>query len=323
MTNEAHKGRFRHWVAKSPSVIAPLLMISAAIAHSIEPKKFGMDWPSVALLIFGVVLVFIPMRDIAAMVKSLELGKVKILMKDKEALTETTAKAEVEVAQKKDLAESVEGEAEGQAKDVGEGKDEVENKDKSEDEDNNGGGGGDEGEVDRKADDDGDKPRPTGGKNPKRPSPKSKLLRPRSTWTEEELGLKPRYEPFWRIAGEVAQIAEVNPKAGLVRLAISIESTVVTLATELQLAPRQRTMSFRHAMILLEQTKIIPRHLSEGLVQFMELRNKIVHLHLRERIEDEVVTSATRNGMTLLHMLLEIASSRNVDPVDGETIPLV
>jgi uncharacterized protein YutE (UPF0331/DUF86 family) len=311
MADEAREARFRQWIVKSPVVVAPLLLISAAIVHAVAPQKLGMDWQSVALLVFGVVLIFLPMRDIAVMIKSLELGKVKILMKDTNALDETTAKAEVEVAQEKDLSQLIEPEVDSQAEeDGGEERDVGDDDSAGED------------ESDERASEGGD------GENLHRRSGKQRISswtphRIRGPWNEPELEFKSRYEPFWRIAGEVAQIAEVNPKAGLVRLAISIESTVVTLATDSKLAPPQSSMSFRQAVMLLEQAKVIPRHLSEGLVQFMDLRNKIVHLHLRERVEDDVVTSATRNGMTLLSILLNIASRYNEDPLSGETISLV
>ncbi len=55
----------------------------------------------------------------------------------------------------------------------------------------------------------------------------------------------------------------------------------------------------------------------------MNLRNKVLHLHVKEPIEDEVIRSAIDNGLSLLMLLLVVASRFNVDPTDGETVSLV
>jgi uncharacterized protein YutE (UPF0331/DUF86 family) len=214
------------------------------------------------------VLVFLPMRDIAAMIQSLELGKFKILLKATDQLEKTTARAEVDVIEQQTKEDD---------------KQDIANL-----------------HIAAKT-----------GHEPKRASKPIE-----SDWSD--------FEPLWKILSEVNELRAVSNTAALVRLATSIEATVITLASKVALFGMRpdSPKTFRQALLTLTEAKVIPSSLAEGLSQFMDLRNKVVHSHMRKGLQDEVVKSAIENGILLVRMLLSIASPFNIDPVDGETVSL-
>jgi hypothetical protein len=64
--------------------------------HAFKPQWLTLDWPSIVLLLVGVLLIFVPVDDIGAIIESLEIGKTKILFRKVKKLNEDVNRAEAE-----------------------------------------------------------------------------------------------------------------------------------------------------------------------------------------------------------------------------------
>jgi Sec-independent protein translocase protein TatA len=52
-----------------------------------------LDWPSIALILVGVLLLFVPLEDLGALIERLEFGKTKILFRRVKQLDESFERA--------------------------------------------------------------------------------------------------------------------------------------------------------------------------------------------------------------------------------------
>jgi hypothetical protein len=85
--------RFSGWL----SVVAPLVLIALGFLHEVVPKRLTLDWQSVVLVLAGVVLLFIPLRDFLTLVNTLKVGGVEIgLNEDAEKLARQVTIAEIQ-----------------------------------------------------------------------------------------------------------------------------------------------------------------------------------------------------------------------------------
>ena len=78
------------------STLVAGLLIAAGLLHGFAPRRFALDWPTLALVLSGVLLIFIPMDEIGAIVESLEFGKAKILFRKVENLDRSVDEAAIE-----------------------------------------------------------------------------------------------------------------------------------------------------------------------------------------------------------------------------------
>ena len=70
------------------------LLIAVGILHAVKPKWLKLDWPSIATIFVGIVLLFVPLNNIGGVIESLEIGKTKILFRKVKSLDESVDDAE-------------------------------------------------------------------------------------------------------------------------------------------------------------------------------------------------------------------------------------
>jgi hypothetical protein len=87
---QAEGSGLKPWQSK---LVAGLLIV-AGILHAVKPAWLNMDWPSIALIFVGLLLLFVPLNDIGGIIESLEIGKTKILFRKVKGLDESVKDAE-------------------------------------------------------------------------------------------------------------------------------------------------------------------------------------------------------------------------------------
>jgi Sec-independent protein translocase protein TatA len=78
-------------------LVAVLLIVAGAL-HAFKPQWLMLDWPSIALILVGVLLLFFPLDEIGEVIESLEIGKTKILFRKVKRLDESVNNAEMQEA---------------------------------------------------------------------------------------------------------------------------------------------------------------------------------------------------------------------------------
>jgi hypothetical protein len=81
--------RLKPWQGR---LIAGLLIVGGVV-HAFKPAWLTLDWPSVALILLGILLLFLPFNDLGSVVESLEIGKTKILFRKVKLLDDTVEEA--------------------------------------------------------------------------------------------------------------------------------------------------------------------------------------------------------------------------------------
>jgi hypothetical protein len=66
-------------------LVAVLLIIAGAV-HAFKPLWLTLDWPSIVLIMVGVLLLFVPLDDLGSVIESVEFGKNKILFRNTDKL---------------------------------------------------------------------------------------------------------------------------------------------------------------------------------------------------------------------------------------------
>jgi hypothetical protein len=73
-------------------LLAAGLLIIVGALHAVKPAWLTLDWPSVTLILVGVLLLFVPLDNLGNLIESVEFGKNKVLFrKTKELQTEVKA----------------------------------------------------------------------------------------------------------------------------------------------------------------------------------------------------------------------------------------
>ena len=186
----------------------------------------------------GVVIFFLPMRELAGMIKKLEVGSFKLELKEEgRELTETVTEAE-------ELEETTTEPRATQAllplkplKTDGETP----------------AGEGHEPETDTSS------------------VTKERQNRPRRHYRAD-------FDAQTLLKYEVDQLSAVSTRAGLIRLASAIEQLTINMATPFKPEGKQRIRSFPQAIDILQREKKISPYLGEALSKFWHLRNKLVHV---------------------------------------------
>jgi hypothetical protein len=88
-TDNVGAWRLNPWQGR---LIAVLLILAGAV-HAFKPAWVTLDWPSIALILVGVLLLFVPLEDLGAVIESLEFGKTKILFRKVKQLDESVERA--------------------------------------------------------------------------------------------------------------------------------------------------------------------------------------------------------------------------------------
>jgi hypothetical protein len=88
-TDNIGASRMKPWQGR---LIAVLLILAGAV-HAFRPAWVTLDWPTIALILFGVLLLFVPLEDLGAVIESLEFGKTKILFRKVKQLDESVERA--------------------------------------------------------------------------------------------------------------------------------------------------------------------------------------------------------------------------------------
>ena len=69
--------RLKAWQGR---LIAALL-IGGGVLHAFKPAWLTLDWPSITLILLGILLLFLPLHDLGSVIESLEVGKTKMLFR--------------------------------------------------------------------------------------------------------------------------------------------------------------------------------------------------------------------------------------------------
>jgi hypothetical protein len=99
----------------------------------------------------------------------------------------------------------------------------------------------------------------------------------------------------------ISDLAAKDKGAALVRLAIEIEKEMVLLNQSLGLELRRPT--WRALIEGLTLKKILEPQLAKALIEFRDVRNKVIHSGLGGPIQDSLLNSTLDNGLQLLRML--------------------
>jgi hypothetical protein len=81
--------RLKPWQGR---LIAALLIIGGGL-HAFRPAWLTLDWPSIALILVGILLLFLPLDDLGSVIESLEIGKTKILFRKVKQLDDAVEEA--------------------------------------------------------------------------------------------------------------------------------------------------------------------------------------------------------------------------------------
>jgi hypothetical protein len=81
--------RLKPWQGR---LIASLLIVGGVL-HAFKPAWLTLDWPSIALILLGILLLFLPLDDLGSVIESLEVGKTKILFRKVKQLDDTVEEA--------------------------------------------------------------------------------------------------------------------------------------------------------------------------------------------------------------------------------------
>lgn len=274
--NNSKRARTEAFTVAVVGVVAPLALFAIGVGHVFWHEKVILDWEAVALLITGVVLLFLPLREIAAKLLKVKIGKFELeLRKDTEALSETVAEAEAESAEE-DF-DDFDNEESGGEKATG---DEGESEEPSEEEELS------EGEGQKAA---------------------TRLPR----WSKHPRHYQVDFDEITALRYEVDQLQSVSPKAALIRLASALEQVVLRLATPLKPPQKLRVRSFSMALDLLYRAGKLTPALASALSQFWTLRNKVVHQSAR--VDELSALPAIDDGFRLLAILQNI---RGIDKIE-------
>jgi hypothetical protein len=81
--------RIKPWERR---LVAGLLIIAGAV-HAFKPAWLALDWPTIAVILVGVVLLFVPLEDWGIVLESFEIGKAKFLLRKVKQLDESVERA--------------------------------------------------------------------------------------------------------------------------------------------------------------------------------------------------------------------------------------
>lgn len=275
----------KHFVSRTMAILVPVFLLAVAIYHALRPKVLELDWQSVTLLIFGVFLLFVPMRDFAGMIKTLQIGKLKIMLEQADELSESVANAEAseeaDTPAPHEVPKSIEKEEEDEGEEGNEG-----------------------GSSARRIP---PKPPRTGPKV--RPAPERPKVNDLSA------------DSVLRLVEEMNRLTSVDSRAALIRLASYIEFAVLTLAVHA--LPGHNVRTFNEAVRMLFAQGWITPKTSDALQQFMRVRNNVAHLRTDREVSGEIVSSAISDGFRLIQLLRDIGVKHGDDPLTGETVPIL
>ncbi|MGH9590823.1 MAG: hypothetical protein ACRD25_10520 [Terracidiphilus sp.] len=272
------KSRRLHAIAIAVvGIAAPLALFAIGMGHVFWHEKVTLDWQAVTLLITGVLLFFLPLREIAAKLLKLKIGKFELeLQKDTEALSEKVDEAEAESAEDDDDDDDTDDEASD-----GEGTSEDEKSDQ-----------------------------PTRSKDKEKDGADAVPTRAATSdlprWSKRPRHYQVDFDEVTSLRYEVDQLQSISPKAGLIRVASALEQTMLKMATPLKPPQKLRVRSFSMALDLLYRSGMLTPSLASALSQFWTLRNKIIHQSAP--IEEISVLPAIDDGFRLLAILKNLGS---------------
>ena len=68
-------------------------LVVAGAVHAFKPVWLTLDWPTIALILSGVLLLFVPLEDIGSVIESLEFGKTKLTLRKVKQLDQSVERA--------------------------------------------------------------------------------------------------------------------------------------------------------------------------------------------------------------------------------------
>ena len=223
--------------------VAVLVLLTIFGIHVLQPEKFKLDWPGVALLGGALALFLIPKLELLLpFVKKLKVGEAEIELRERVSA----------------LALSVE----------------------------------------------------VSEQNPPEINTKKPV---------ELLLAEARYERLVNttVESHILDIAVKNKKAALIRLAIEIETEIIQLHGTVGLRNQSRARTVREFLDELVQQGTVSADLRAGLLEFWEVRNRVVHGQVSD---DSILASTVDSGIRLLRILKSIP--RSVYVVVEPSVPL-
>jgi len=83
-----------------PGIGAAFFLILIGLLQTLQLKYFKLEWTSVTLILIGVTLFFLPLKDLGSLIESLEFGKTKILFRKTRDLQQSVEQAVLGAANK-------------------------------------------------------------------------------------------------------------------------------------------------------------------------------------------------------------------------------
>lgn len=103
------------------------------------------------------------------------------------------------------------------------------------------------------------------------------------------------------IESTILDIASKDKAAALIRLGIELEGRIALLCKEANVMPAHRT--WRDSINTLTRAKILDPTLANALIEFRDVRNRVIHSGLRAPVQQSMLTRAIDDGLNLLRLL--------------------
>lgn len=98
MSTEPWHQRFHTNALLIVGAVAPFILFAIGLGHVFWHERLSLDWQAVALLVTGVILFFLPLRELTAKLLKVKIGEFELeLQKDTAVLSEQVTKAETSV----------------------------------------------------------------------------------------------------------------------------------------------------------------------------------------------------------------------------------
>jgi hypothetical protein len=256
--------RLRPWQGR---LIAALLIVGGVL-HAFKPAWLTLDWPSIALILLGILLLFLPLDDLGAVIESLEFGKTKILFRKVKQLDDAVEQAIREEVAPINLSRLVGKRAFGLEAELGDDEDEAESVTSV---------------------------------------PPTSLEGGQTTGVKGKTPDTGRTEPpDFLDDRRMRSLLETDKEMALIRIGIEIERILAGLERDNGIAARTPGVVWSRTIKGLEQQELITPQMAKALIEFRNVRNQLVHPSAGA-VPESLVTSAVDSGLKLLRLLSSIA----------------
>jgi hypothetical protein len=99
----------------------------------------------------------------------------------------------------------------------------------------------------------------------------------------------------------ILELAVTDRESALIRLSIEIEKQLALLSQ--RVGSKETNATWRRTVDVLLQAGVIEPTLAKAVIEFRDVRNRVIHSGLRSPVRREVLTRAIDNGLIILQYL--------------------